>query len=154
MALYSDLNSLKAAIKREMNRALYLSSKEMKSTMQKEVDAYYNSGYPKMYERTNQLRSTPSVSPITESGDTMSFDAYLNTALPNYPHITYTYYDGSQTTSKSPTMTDVLNLTNYGTTSSSVGYLHPAAGTYRNYWEHSKDQFREILTNNMKKFFL
>ena len=149
MAVYTSIDDLQKAIMAEINKAMEDASKEIKETMQKEVDSFYSEGDPVMYERTGQLGKTPKVSPIKSTATESSFDAYLDTSY-RYPAITYTYYDGSQTTSKRPTMTDVINLTNYGTTSSSVGYLHPALGK-PGYWERSVKQMKKILNQNLKK---
>lgn len=142
---------LNAAIMAELSKAMEDASKEIKDAMVEEVESFYSSGSPVMYQRTGKLGKTPMTSPIKKGGSSISFDAYLNTAG-GYPSITYTYWDGNQTTSKAPSMTDVLNLTNYGTTSSSVGVLHPALGK-GGYWERSLSRMQDILDKNISMRF-
>lgn len=151
MARYSSLAELKAAMMRELNKAMKASAEEMKNKMKEEIQTFYAGGSPAMYVRTGKLGNTPMTTPISSSDTTVSFKAYLNKAG-GYPSITYTYFDGSTTTSKAPSMTDVLNLTNYGTTSSSVGKLHPALGG-PGYWERATGQFQEILDKNIRSSF-
>ena len=118
-----------------------VNSKSSKIVEQMIMESY--KGEPIMYKRTYHLPKTPRTTSTSISGRSASFDVYLDTSY-TYPAITYTYRDGSKTTSKSPSMTDVLNLTNYGTTSSSVGYLHPAK-VQHGYWERSLKQIEKEL---------
>ena len=151
MAAFSNLADLQKAIMKEVESAMNSASKEIEALMQKETQGFYAAGSPVMYRRTGQLGRTPQVSGMELSATSAGFKAYLDPAG-GYPSITYTYWDGNQTTSKAPSMTDVLNLTNYGTTSSSVGYLHPALGR-GGYWERSLAQMQNILDKNIGSHF-
>lgn len=152
MASYNNLDALLRAIESKMGKAMSAASKDIEGAMLQETEGFYAQGNPVMYKRTGQLERTPRVSEISGSNsDEQSFRAYLDESG-GYPSITYTYRDGGQTTSKAPSMTDVLNLTNYGTTSSSVGKLHPALGR-SGYWERAKARMQELLDKNMGKQF-
>jgi len=152
MAVCNSLAELQRAILKEMESAMNSASKEIEDTVKQDVQSFYSSGSPVMYVRTGKLGKTPKTSPISNNGASeISFKAYLD-QNGGYPSITYTYRDGHQTTSKAPSMTDVLNLTNYGTTSSSVGRLHPALGQ-SGYWEKALGKMQGILDKNMGSHF-
>ena len=152
MASYSNLDALLHAIESKMSKAMSAASRDIERAMLQETEGFYSKGNPVMYKRTGQLERTPRVSELSGgNSDEQSFRAYLDESG-GYPAITYTYWDGGQTTSKAPSMTDVLNLTNYGTTSSSVGKLHPALGK-KGYWERAKARMQELLDKNMGKQF-
>lgn len=152
MAVYNSIAELQKAIIKELKSAMNSASREIENVMQQETQGFYSSGSPAMYSRTGQLGKTPKVSPLeSDGGSQVAFKAYLDPAG-GYPSITYTYWNGSQTTSKAPSMTDVLNLTNYGTTSSSVGYLHPALGR-GGYWERALGKMQGILDKNVGSHF-
>jgi len=152
MAVCNSIADLQRAIVKELESAMNSASKEIEDVMRQETQGFYSSGSPVMYRRTGQLGRTPKVSPLESDGSSqVVFKAYLDPAG-GYPSITYTYWDGGQTTSKAPSMTDVLNLTNYGTTSSSVGYLHPALGR-SGYWERALGRMQGILDKNVGSHF-
>lgn len=139
MAVYRSLDTLESAIMRSLNSAMNAAAQKSKPAMIAEIQAYYDSGTPKIYQRTGQLKRTPNVSPISSDTNSVSFDAYLDQA-------------GGYSTGKMPTMTDVLNLTNYGTTSSSVGPLRPAVGA-PGYWERSQEKIKEIVKKSIESKF-
>ena len=135
-----------------MNKGMVTASKDIERAMFKETEGFYSQGTPVMYQRTGKLERAPRVSELIGGfTDEISFRAYLDQSG-GYPSITYTYWNGGQTTSKAPSMTDVLNLTNYGTTSSSVGKLHPALGR-SGYWERAMAQMQQLLDKNIGKQF-
>lgn len=150
MAGYGDIASIKAAIMQFVTSAVQSASVQTKEEIVKQVESYY-AGSPVMYQRTYQLKNTPMTTPVSSGADSASFEAYLNPAG-GYPSITYTYWDGNQTTSKAPSMMDILNLTNDGATGSSVGYLHPAIGN-GGYWQRAESQMQNILDSNLSKYF-
>lgn len=146
---------LRAALEEKLRGAMEQVQADAKKEMDKAIKGFYAGGKPKMYKRTYHLAETPTVSDLNvKSGEhiKMYFKAYLNQGLAGYPAITYTYPGGFTTTSKAPTMTDVLNLTNNLDTSSSVGYLHPAVGS-PHYWEKAVDKIGEALNNRLSEAF-
>lgn len=143
----SNMNELETMLISEMRQAMDDTSKQMLSDISNETRKFYTKGKPKLYKRTGALGETPAISPLSIIGKTISFDAYLDT--------THQY-----TTGKNPTMLDVLNLANYGTTSSSVGFLRHTLGE-RGFWkwddkedgEPQPKKEDEIFNRNMTKYF-
>lgn len=137
------------ALTQEIAKAMNELADESREIVDRELAGYYT-GSPKMYQRTGHLAQDGDVTP--PSGTTeQSFLARLKNDY-SYPSITYTYPDGGQTTSKSPTMGDILKLTNDGQTSSSVGKLHPAIGR-RGYWQRIEDGIRQAQDRIMAQHF-
>lgn len=135
----SNMDELEAMLFSEMRKAMDVASNQMLPDMYDETDKFYTKGEPKQYERTGALGDTPSVTPLTVTDRTVCFDAYLDT--------THQY-----TTGKNPTMLDVLNLANYGTTQSSVGYLKPTLGE-KGFWKATKEKMGKTFNRTMRKFF-
>lgn len=145
---FTNASQLIAALQKRQRQAMFRMEQEALNEMRAETSAYYDGTTPKMYRRTYMLRNSPRTSAINSSGDTMCFDAYLDQNY-RYPSIQY----GHQRPSKTPSMTDVLNLTNYQTSAnSSVGYLHPTIGRLH-YWERANDRMRSIAQNTLGSFF-
>ena len=150
MAVASSMAELEKQIMEEMRKAMYDAKRQSEDDMKEAVQGYYT-GSPKMYKRTGKLKKTPKTSGVSSGAKSIEFDAYLDTNSV-YPSITYTYTDGHTSTSKSPSMTDVINLTNYGTTSGSVGKLHPSIGT-PGYWEKALTKIEKTVDTSFGKYF-
>ena len=145
---FTNAQQLYAELQRRQRQAMDRMRQEALNAMRAETSAYYDGSSPRIYRRTYMLLKSPRTSAPMTSGDIMSFDAYLDQKY-RYPSIQY----GHQRPSKAPTMTDVLNLTNYQTSAnSSVGYLHPAIGR-PHYWERANDRMRNIAQNTLGSFF-
>lgn len=151
MPTVNSMAELNRALRNEINAAMNEMQTQALADMREEVGKYYDGSSPLMYKRTHHLARTPRVSSFTRSSDRVEFDAYLDTKY-TYPSITYTYWDGNQTTSKSPSMSDILNLTNNGTTSSSVGKLHPTLGN-SGYWEEAEKKMERSLATIIRRHF-
>jgi hypothetical protein len=140
---FRNLDQLRKGVKQDLNRAIRLSRRDSKKAMDKAIEEYYDYAEPIVYERTYKLASTPMVIDYGENG----FKAFLNDEY-RYPHITYTL-DYGTSTSKDPTMLDVLNLTNYDMRNSSVGYLHPTVGKH-GYWERAVEEMEDIVDRQIR----
>ena len=147
--IYNDMTSLLRGITKEMQKAMTELSDQSREIVDKELSGYYT-GSPKMYKRTGMLARDGEVTPVTGDKEQV-FIARLKKDY-TYPSITYTYPDGSQTTSKSPTMEDVLRLTNDGATYGSVGKLHPAIGN-GGYWQRIEEQIEQSLNETFGRHF-
>lgn len=132
-----------------MQKAMTELSDRSREIVDKELGGYYT-GSPKMYKRTGMLGKAGEVTPVTGDKE-QEFTVRLKTDY-TYPSITYTYPDGGQTTSKSPSMEDVLNLTNDGITYGSVGKLHPAIGS-GGYWQRIEEQIEKSLNDTFGQHF-
>lgn len=145
---FTNSQDLFNALTRQMNTAMGQIRTQAEADMKAETAGYYEGTVPVIYKRTYHLKNSPKTSGITSSASEVSFEAYLDQGY-TYPSITY----GRQRPSKSPTMTDVLNLTNYRTSAhSSVGYLHPAIGI-PGFWERANDRMKNTVTSTLKNFF-
>lgn len=134
-----SMKELEAMLMKQAQKAMQVTQKKAEADMFEAVGGFYTGGEPELYERTGALANTPSTSPISSGGNTVSFKAYLD--------------DSHQyTTGKNPNMKDVLNLTNYGITSSSVGTLRHAVGK-EGYWEEAEQNIEKDFKETMGKFF-
>lgn len=149
MIVNSD-EELQAAMMKEIQLTLARINKKAWELLSVEIAMAYT-GAPAMYQRTFMLARTPRTTPTSLSGNSAQFEVYLDTGY-TYPSITYHYADGNTTTSKSPSMTDVLNLTNYGTTSSGVGKLHPAL-MRGGYWERALTKIQNEVNAQLSAAF-
>ena len=132
-----------------MQKAMTELSDKSREIIDKEMSGYYT-GSPKMDKRTGMLGRDGEVTPLTGDKE-QEFTARLKKDY-TYPSITYTYPDGGQTTSKSPSMEDVLNLTNDGIIYGSVGKLHPAIGR-SGYWQRIEEQIEQSLNDTFGQHF-
>lgn len=131
----NSMEELRKAMLHEAEKAMRVASEKILAEMHHETGDFYTGGEPEIYERTGALGDTPKTTAITQSGDSVSFDAYLDQS--------HTY-----TTGKNPTMHDVLILTNNG----SFPGLHPAVGK-TGFWDRAEDKMQDILDDVMGKTF-
>lgn len=149
--IVNSREELVRALADEMKKAMNELNVTSKNIVESELKAYYAGTSPKMYKRTGMLESSGEVTNVSGDRAEMSFIARMKKDY-TYPSITYTYPDGGHTTSKSPSMEDVLNLTNDGITSSSVGRLHPAIGR-GGYWDRIEEKIEESQNTIMGNHF-
>lgn len=134
-----NMKELNSMLIKHLSRAMNLASKEILADMYEETGEFYTQGNPTVYERTGALGDTPKTTSPTVSGNSVSFEAYLDK---NHQY----------TTGKNPNMEDVLNLANYGITNSSVGKLRPTLGQ-KGFWEKSEEKMQQSLDSTLAKFF-
>jgi len=126
-------------MKKQMRKAIEVASQKMLGDMYEETGGFYEGGEPKMYKRTGALGDTPQIGGIYDKGNAVELEMRLDD--------THQY-----TTGKNPTMKDVLNLTNYGITNSSSGFLREAVGK-QGYWERAKAKMEKSFFGTMSDFF-
>ncbi len=137
----TNMRQLEQMLLKEMRKAMIVTSDKVLADMYDETGSFYAQGKPKMYKRTGALGDTPKTTPISSSGNVISFGAYLDTS-------------GGYTTGDNPSMTQVLNLANYGkpwiTKSGS-----PARDTLgkRGFWERAEKKMQKTLDRTMRRFF-
>ncbi len=126
----SSFAELENELRAELMAAMEEASEKMFDDLQGEVIGYY-SGSPKRYQRTFQLLSTPTLSPISGGGNSVSFTVYLNPA-------------GGYTTGCYPSMSTVLGWTNYG-----------GGGTVgsHGYWERALSKMGKSFTSALASHF-
>ena len=134
-----NMNQLNSMLIKHLCKAMNLASQEILADMYEETGKFYTQGKPKLYERTGALGDTPKTTTPTVSGNSVSFEAYLDKSH-------------QYTTGKNPNMEDILNLANYGITNSSVGNLNPTLGK-KGFWEESENKMQQRLDSTLAKFF-
>ena len=117
-----NMAELERMLKKELLKAINEAAGRILAAMNDGIDDFYSGGEPKVYERTDAMKDTPTISKIRDSGNVISFEAYLNTKL-------------QYTTGKNPNMLQVLLLTNdLETNQPNIGYLRKAVGS-PHYWD-------------------
>lgn len=139
MAVANNMDELEKMLYKQMKNAAQKTRTKSNKIMDEELAGFYSGTQPKMYERTETMRHTNKVTDIDESGNSVSFVAYLDDQ-----HV----YE----TGKKPTMNDVLHLANEGKTNSSVGKLRKAVGN-PGFWDKSKEKIKEAFYAEMGKKF-
>lgn len=136
-----NMKELEQMLLKEMRKAMNVASERMLADMYDETGGFYKQGNPKMYQRTGALGDTPKTTAVSSSGNVVSFKAYLDTS-------------GGYTTGDNPSMTQVLDLANYGkpwTTKSG----NPARATLgkKGFWERAEKKMQRTLDRTMRQFF-
>lgn len=126
----SSLAALENELRAELMTAMEEASEKMFDDLQGEVAGYYT-GKPNKYNRTFQLLTTPTLSPISGGGNSVSFKVYLNPA-------------GGYTTGCYPSMETVLSWTNDG-----------GGGTIgsHGYWQRAVSKMGESFSSIMASHF-
>lgn len=137
----NNMRELEQMLLREARKAMVVASDKILADMYDETEKFYTKGNPKMYQRTGALGDTPKTTAISSFGNEVSFDAYLDTS--------HGYTTGSK-----PSMTQVLNLANYGTpfTTKNDYPSKPTLGK-KGFWERAEKKMQRTLDRTMKKFF-
>ena len=135
----TSMEALERALMNHVRSAINSAASRADRIMRESLDSFYEGGTPTMYERTDALRNTSEVTQPKTDGKTISFEARLNDS-----HV--------YATGKKPTMTDVIELTNYGNQMSSVGYLAPAVGA-SGYLERAFDDVWKATQDALQSHF-
>lgn len=134
-----NMKELETMLKKEMRKAMLVVQKKAEGDMFEATGGFYTGSEPIEYERTGALGDTPRTTALNVKNNSVSFQALLDK---NHQY----------TTGKNPNMEDVLNLTNYGITRSSVGTLRHAVGK-KGYWEEAEQNIEKDFKETMGKFF-
>ena len=136
-----NMNELEQMLLKEMRKAMNVVSEGILADMYDETYGFYTQGNPKMYQRTGALGDTPKTTAVSSFGNTISFEAYLDTS-------------GSYTTGDNPSMEQVLNLANYGNAwiTSGGNPARPTLGK-KGFWERAEKKMQNTLNKTMKQFF-
>ena len=98
---------------------------------------FYSGDSPtRKYQRTYHLMDTRNTDPVTRGGLSVQFRAFLDESV------------GGYTTGKKPSMTAVLNLTNYG---ASAG-LRPAVGN-TGWWDRAESEIQSDFDSTFARYF-
>ena len=137
----TNIKELEQMLLKEMRKAMHITSNKVLADMYNETENFYTKGKPKQYQRTGALGDTPKTTAISSIGNEVSFDAYLDTSE--------RYMTGSK-----PTMTQVLNLANYGTPfTTKNGYSAKPTIGKKGFWERAEKKMQKILDKTLKQYF-
>ena len=130
-----------AMLEKAMRKAMEVTQSKVLGDMYEETGDYYTGGEPKVYKRTGALGDTPRTTALTRTGSGYEFDAYLDES--------HRY-----TTADNPTMTQVLNLANYGSPWTTAGG-RPAHRTIgkKGFWERAQAKMEQTLNDTMDSYF-
>ena len=138
-----NMSELNAMLIKEMNKAMRVVAEKDLADMYGETGKFYTGKSPKMYQRTGALGDTPRTTSNTVSGNTVFFEAYLDT---NHQY----------TTGDNPNMQQVLELANYGkpwiTRNGDGVPAKPTVGK-KGFWEASEKKMEKNLKQVMGRFF-
>ena len=136
-----NMDDLKREIMGQVQKAVSVAQKKMLADMYDETEGFYTGGEPKMYQRTGALGDTPDVTAIDTSGDTVSFEAYLDTK--------HKYTSGSN-----PNMQQVLELANDGKPfrTKNGKLARPTVGK-KGFWERANEKMENTFYDTMADFF-
>lgn len=137
MAGATNWAALEQQIMAKMRSAMNSANTTIKADMDKETSSFYSQGNPRLYDRTGKLGKSPKTTPVSGSGKSLSFDAYLDTSytydMPN-PKFMASWY----------TTTEVL----VAAENSFSGILGKGG-----FWRNSKAKFQKDLDSAMSKYF-
>lgn len=134
----SDMKQLEAMLSKEIRKAVHTASEKMESDLYEEVYGFYTGGEPKVYKRTGALGDTPRTTAISQDGNTVSMDIYLD--------LKHRY-----TTGKHPTMYQVLNVANDHSYASRY-ILNPPVGS-QGFWDRAEIKMKDTYNQTMRSFF-
>lgn len=136
-----NMNELQQMLTNHLRKAMEVTSKKVLADMYDETGGFYTQGNPKKYKRTGALGDTPKTTPITSGKGVVTFRAYLDDST-NY------------TTGDKPSMTQVLNLANYGKSwRTKNGALAKATLGKKGFWERAENKMQDTFDKTMKQFF-
>lgn len=116
------MDSLETTMKKVASKSL----KELKSTTN---DFYHTGKKPKLYQRTDKLKNTPQVSPLTRNENSILFDAGLDTS-------------GQYLTGSNPSMYQVLQWAEHGEAGITGGPLK---------WDQAKERIKKTFREEMQR---
>lgn len=134
-----NMKELNSMLNKELKKAMNVVSEKALANMYEAAGEFYTQGEPKMYERTGALGNTPRTTSLSSTGNSVSFEAYLDKKH-------------QYTTGKNPSMEDVLKLANNGITNSSVGKLRKTVGK-QGFWEEAEKKIEKDLDDTLSNFF-
>ena len=73
-----NMKQLESLLMNKMQKAMAEASEKALEDMREEAEGFYTGEKPTMYERTGALGNTPETTPLSVSGNEISFKAYLN----------------------------------------------------------------------------
>ena len=81
MARFDSFNSFENYIKKEMQSRMNRARDKVDRELFMNVNDYYFGGTPKEYQRTGTLLTSPETTPVTGSGKSLGFKAYMDEGI-------------------------------------------------------------------------
>lgn len=128
----SNMAQLEQMLMNQIKKAMNVAAEQMKADVYEQTGSFYTQGSPKIYIRTGALGDTPRVTPITNSGKTVSYDVYLDQS--------HNYSTG--TWNMATVMEHAESGDGYGGILGKPGF-----------WQRSEQKFQKTLDRVMKSFF-
>ena len=136
-----NMSQLEQMLRARLRNAMNVASQKMLAETMQETYSFYTMGNPKIYVRTGALGDSPKVTALSVSGNTMSFDVYLDKELGyRVPNTAFTsrgyasYFSGAE----------VLQAAENHT-----AHILGKPG----FWRRSESKFQKILNSSIKSFF-
>ena len=140
MPVAHNMEELERMLQKELYKAMNIVAGKILEIMTDATEDFYSGGEPKQYERTGELGQTPRITRIKQTGNEISFGAYLKS--------THQY-----TTGKNPNMLQVLLLTNdMMTKQPNIGKLQQAVGS-PHFWDRALQIMEKEYNNVLSNFF-
>ncbi len=137
----TNMQQLKQMLMKKVQKAMVVSQEKMLEDMYEETGGFYTCGEPTMYERTGALGDTPKTTAITTTGNSVSFEAYLDKKH-------------KYTTGSNPNMQQVLELANDGKPfTTKNGYPARATVGQKGFWERANEKMEKSFNDTMRSFF-
>lgn len=130
-----SMEELQAQMLTRLTKSMNVVSDKVLGDMYEQTGDFYTGGTPVMYERTGALGDTPRTTAPNITGDSVSFEAYLDT-------------NHAYSTGKKPSMATVLELANTG---SYPGYRSPVGKT--GFWDKALENMEKTFNDVMQKTF-
>lgn len=141
MATANSMEQLESMLRTKLRKAMDVSSRKMLAKTFEETGGFYTQGKPKIYKRTGALGNSPKTTALSVSGNTVSYDVYLDTdvgyLVPN-PAFTDRGYPSSHTD------LEVFQAAEVG----ADGILGRPG-----FWERSEAEFQGILDSTIGSYF-
>lgn len=134
----TNMKQLEAILAKHAKKAMSVAAAKVEADMYEETGDFYTQGNPKRYKRTGALGDTPRTTTVSVSGNTLTFNAYLDQSH-------------QYTTGKAPSMGAVLAVANDHSLAPTY-VLNPPLGK-QHFWERAEKKMEQTFNNTMRSFF-
>lgn len=133
-----NMKQIEDILRKNVRKAMGIVAAKVEADMYEETGGFYTQGKPVKYVRTGTLGDTPKTTAISETGNMVTFNAYLDQSH-------------QYTTGKSPSMGAVLDVANDHGLASAYA-LRPPLGK-QHFWERAEAKMEQTFNDTMNSFF-
>lgn len=137
-------DQLEHEIMLDVKNAMMVVQLRSETVMKEELFGFYAGGHPKLYVRTGQLGNSSRVSPLSVSGTTAEFRAYLDKASVHYVVPNPLFAPPGTTWNSHFTTDEVFDAAEAGT----AGIVGRPG-----FWKRSEQRFEQELNNALGQYF-